>query len=226
MSAHNDKALKLISESHFDGMGQGEIRLQVQRSGDDYLLSAMRECDVDESWDFLMRNGAEVDIDVAYENFKTLLWRSGVWFLEAWINWINSRLNSCRIQRDGQTGWVRYTVHSVESSPFLDPEANSPIAVIDSHFAQALYEDRPRPSNPDWIIEPWAAVFLHDAGCLSCLPETSDQYFFMLDLLPSLVEQSKGIPIDQGDFLGALHAVYRPPVFQFEFLKDWGPTFE
>lgn len=226
MSAQNNKASQLISESVFDGLGQGMVHLQVKRSGDDYRLLASRDCDVQGEWGFLMRNGAEVDIAVAYENFKTMLWRSGIWFLDAWVKWINARLDNCRVEHGGQPGWVKYSVHAVQVSPFLDPEANSPIAVIDRHFTVSFREGRPRPNNPDWVIEPWAAVFLHDAGCLSCLPETSDQYFFMLDLLPGLMEQAASIPIDQGDFLGRLHTSYKPSVYQFEFLKSWGPTFE
>lgn len=221
---HGDTA-QIIWEKEFDGGGQGVVSMQVLKREGDYYLSVARPFDVEERFEFMMRNAADVDIAVAEANLKTLLWRSGLWFIDAWLRWVNSALENQIIEREEGPGWVRYSCEAVKDSPFDDPELHSPIAVIDCHFSPILYKDKPRSHSTDWIVEPWSAVFLHDVSCISCLPEADDRYFFMVDLMPDLAMQAEGMPIDQGDFLGRLHRSFKPSEWQFEFLRDWGLSF-
>lgn len=213
---------KVIAESEFDAFGQGKLLLCITQQEERYFLSVSRSYDQERQWLFEMSRAEEFNFTMAIENFQTMLYRSSIWFLEGWLDWINARLDQNIIQRDDELGWVKYVLHTIDGSPFLDPEPSSPIAVIDCHFSLSLYPDQPRPNNPDWQVEPWAAVFLTDASCLSCLPENEDRNFFLLDLLPELEKQSQGLFIDRPDFLGELHSKFQPPVYEFDFLQGWG----
>ncbi len=218
----NQQGEKVIAQSEFDGCGQGKFSLRMIEQSNGYFLSVSRSYDHKDQWLFTMRRLDEFNFILATENFQTMLYRASLWFLEGWLDWINKHLDQTMIQRDNELGWVKYVMHPIEGSPFSDTEPSSPIAVIDCYFSLLQYPNQPRPSNPDWQVEPWAAVFLTDASCLTCLPENEDRNFFLLDLLPELERQAQGLAIDRADFLGALHSKFQPPVYEFDFLQGWG----
>jgi hypothetical protein len=220
----NQAMPRLVWSEHFTGGGQGTFRFEVTEAAGQFQLTVRNEYLLNQEWTLPMRNAGEFDIALAAENFKTLMWRCGLWYLRSLVDSVNRRLEQAPVDMGQGLRWLRYSLHQVKESPFDDPELNSPIAVVDQHYSPVIYVDRPRPTHMDWIQEPWAAVFLHDGTLLSCLPENDESYYALLDVLEIAMEFCNGCYIDQADFLGRVHAQYKPDESQldFSFLSTWG----
>lgn len=225
MTQDRDHALpRVLWTEHFAGGGQGTFRFEVAEVHGQFQLTVRNEYLLNQEWSLPMRNAAECDITLAIENFKTLMWRCGLWYLKALVEFINLKLEAHPVQLKRGPSWLRYSLHLVKESPFDDPELNSPVAVIDRHQSRVLYPDRPKPRTLEWQQEPWAAVFLHDGTLLSCLPETDESYHPLRDVMELVMPFCQGLYVDQADFLGAVHAAYRlqPAAFDYDFLSTWG----
>lgn len=221
----SDQAMpRLVWSEHFAGGGQGTFRFEVTEAAGQFQLTVRNEYLLNQEWTLPMRNAGEFDIALAAENFKTLMWRCGLWFLRSLVDSVNLRLENAPVEGPQGLRWLRYSLHQVKESPFDDPELNSPIAVIDLHHSPVSLSGKPHLAPTEWIQEPWAAVFLHDGTLLSCLPENEELYYPLRDVMDLVFEFCADCHVDQADFLGRVHAKYKPAAhwLDFDFLKTWG----
>lgn len=217
-----------IWKESFDAAGQGYFGLEVAVfPNEEYALRLFTPVEPFKAWAFPMRNAGGEDISVAKANITTMLWRMSGWFLDAFIDHINAKLANKVV--DGSNGPVslRYSLNVLPDNPFEDPEAHTPIAVIDQFSSSVVtYKElgKERQYLTEPVQEPWAAVFVHDSTCLSLLSEGEDKYHWMLDLLEEIAPVAESLFVDQADFLGELHRLFKPDpaTFQFDFLEEWG----
>lgn len=219
MSTDSSQALpRPVYSAQFSGGGQGVYRFEVLDQGGQVQLSVRHVYSIDRPWTAAMRNCRPCDIALAEENFKTLMWRCGVWYLEALLLHLNDKIHQAA-QAAGQPPRLHYSLFAFEDSPFLDPDRHSAIAVVDRQEWRVNRRGELQPRNN----QPWAAVFLHDGSLLSCLPEHEERYYPLRDVVDLVMPFCDGLYIDQADFLGRVHARYQPAVCDLDlsFLARW-----